>query len=338
MSLSLEKENKMAINLLNIEPHKVSKDLSGYITYIYGAPKTGKTTLAVQMPKTLLCAFEKGYNALPGVMAVDILTWGDMKQVLRELKKPEVKATYDSVVIDTVDVAADYCQKYICNQLGIENMGDGGWGTNSWKKFRDEFNDVFRTLTQLGYAVFFLGHHTEQTIKDSDGNDKMIIRPALSPKSVKQTVEGMADIYGYAHQVAGKSMSRLTLRCPDDSITCGGRFKYIASEIEMTYDELVKAIHEAIDKEAAEHDNKFVTDERESVPKTEELNFTSLMEEFQTIVGELMTKDASTYGPKITKIIEKYLGKGHKIADANEDQVEMINLIIMDIKDELVNA
>ena len=29
------------------KPHKVSKDLSGYITYIYGAPKTGKTTLAV---------------------------------------------------------------------------------------------------------------------------------------------------------------------------------------------------------------------------------------------------------------------------------------------------
>ncbi len=29
----------MAINLLAIQPHKVSKDLSGYITFIYGAPK-----------------------------------------------------------------------------------------------------------------------------------------------------------------------------------------------------------------------------------------------------------------------------------------------------------
>lgn len=36
----------MAINLLDLKPHKVSRDLSGYITYIYGAPKTGKTTLA----------------------------------------------------------------------------------------------------------------------------------------------------------------------------------------------------------------------------------------------------------------------------------------------------
>ena len=29
----------MAINLLTIQPHQVSRDLSGYITYLYGAPK-----------------------------------------------------------------------------------------------------------------------------------------------------------------------------------------------------------------------------------------------------------------------------------------------------------
>ena len=39
----------MAIDLLSLKPHKVSRDLSGYITYIYGAPKCGKTTLATQM-------------------------------------------------------------------------------------------------------------------------------------------------------------------------------------------------------------------------------------------------------------------------------------------------
>ena len=30
----------MAINLMALQPHKVSRDLSGYITYIYGRPKT----------------------------------------------------------------------------------------------------------------------------------------------------------------------------------------------------------------------------------------------------------------------------------------------------------
>ena len=36
----------MGFNLLELIPHKVSRDLSGYITYVYGRPKTGKTTLA----------------------------------------------------------------------------------------------------------------------------------------------------------------------------------------------------------------------------------------------------------------------------------------------------
>ena len=62
----------MAINLLELKPHKISRDLSGYITYIYGAAKVGKTSLGAEMPKPLLLAFERGYNALAGIIAQDI--------------------------------------------------------------------------------------------------------------------------------------------------------------------------------------------------------------------------------------------------------------------------
>lgn len=93
----------MAINLLALQPHKVSRDLSGYITFIYGRPKTGKTTLASQAEKALLLATEKGYNAIPGIIAQDITSWGEIKQVLRELKKPEVQETFKTVIVDTVE-------------------------------------------------------------------------------------------------------------------------------------------------------------------------------------------------------------------------------------------
>ena len=92
----------MAINLTTLKPNVVSRDLSGYITFLYGAPKVGKTTLATQMPKALLLAFEPGYHALPGVIAQDITSWSEMRQVLRELKKPEVKEMFQSVIVDTV--------------------------------------------------------------------------------------------------------------------------------------------------------------------------------------------------------------------------------------------
>ena len=37
----------MGIDLMALQPHKVSRDLSGYITYVYGAEKSGKTTFAL---------------------------------------------------------------------------------------------------------------------------------------------------------------------------------------------------------------------------------------------------------------------------------------------------
>ena len=67
----------MAIDLLALTPHKVSRDLSGYITFIYGPAKSGKTTFGSKMPGALLLAFERGYNALPGVVAQDITTRGE---------------------------------------------------------------------------------------------------------------------------------------------------------------------------------------------------------------------------------------------------------------------
>jgi hypothetical protein len=48
------------INLKGLKPHKVSRDLSGYITYIYGPGGAGKTTFGSQMPSPLLLAFERG--------------------------------------------------------------------------------------------------------------------------------------------------------------------------------------------------------------------------------------------------------------------------------------
>ena len=129
----------MAIDLLSLKPHKVSRDLSGYITYIYGQGGAGKTTFGSETPKPLLLAFEKGYNAIPGIIAQDISTWGELKQVLRDLKKPEVKQLFSTIIIDTVDIASQLCEKYLCNQLGIENIGDGGWAVNGWAKVKKEW-------------------------------------------------------------------------------------------------------------------------------------------------------------------------------------------------------
>ena len=327
----------MAINLLNIEPHKVSRDLSGYITFLYGPAKCGKTTFGTKMPGHLLLAFERGYNALPGVMAQDITSWGEMKQVMRELKKPEVKATFKSIIVDTADIAADMCQKYICNQLSIENIGDGGWTTNGWAKYKKEFEETFRTLAQLGYAVVFISHDKEKTIKPQNGTEYQQVTSSMQ-SSALAIIENMCDIIGYAHpkvMMDGTQRVVLTLRSGDNSVRCGCRFKYITNEIDFTYEALTKALNDAIDKEASETNGQFVTEERLMPTILKEYDYDALMTEFQKLVGEIMAKNQSN-ASKITMIVEKYLGKNKKVSDTMPDQAELISLIVEEMREDLL--
>ena len=50
----------MAIDIFNIKPTTISRDLKGKYVLVYGMPKSGKTSLAADFPKNLLLAFEKG--------------------------------------------------------------------------------------------------------------------------------------------------------------------------------------------------------------------------------------------------------------------------------------
>ena len=179
-----------SINLLAIQPHKVSRDLSGYITYVYGAGKTGKTTLASQMDRSLLIAWQKGYNAIPGIMAQDAKSWADMKMILRELKKQEVQDTFKCIVIDTIDIAAAACEKYVCSQEGVDSLGAIPWG-QGWTRVKKELEEVFRTITQLGYALFFISHAKDKVFKREDGTEYNQIVPTLS-NSYNEIIKDMA--------------------------------------------------------------------------------------------------------------------------------------------------
>ena len=327
----------MAINLLDIKPHKISRDLSGYITLLYGPAKVGKTTFGIQMPKHLLLAFERGYNALPGAMVMDVQSWAIFKQITRELKKPEVKETYQSLIIDTVDYAADMCQKYVCNQLGIENIGDGGWANNGWAKYKKEFENTFRELTQLGYAIVFISHDKEKTIKLQNAPEYQQICSTLQTSALT-VVENMCDIIAYAHPVSdihGGFKRVLTLRSNDNSIRCGCRFRYIASEIDFSYEALEKALNDAIDKEAQMTSKDYVTSEKPAIIEEQTYDFDALVHEFNELVDRLMTANQSN-AVKIIAIVDRYLGKNKKVADATPAQAELIALIVDEIKTNLM--
>lgn len=335
------------INLLDITPHQVSRDLRGYSVFFYGEPKSGKTTIATKFPRHLLLAFEKGYNAIPGAMAQPINSWGDFRKILKQLKDPAVKKKFETIIIDTADIAYDYCEKYICANA---KRADGGFGVDSvadisfgkgYTMVAHEFDECLRSIVQMDYGLVLISHSVDKTFKDETGAEFNQIVPTLGNKP-RNIVSRMCDIIGYSRGVQdaeGNTSTKLFMRGTPRYVA-GSRFKYTPDFIDFSYSDLVKAIGEAIDKQMEEDGSEYFTDERANVYKTTmiELNFDELMDTFNQLVGHIMEgasdEEFATYWqPRIVQITDKYLGKGMKVSQCSRDQVEALDLIVSDLKD-----
>lgn len=321
--------------LTSLKPHVVSRDLRGYSVLFYGTPKTGKTTTAAQFPGAVIFAFEKGYSAIPGVMAQPINSWNEFRRLLVELKEEETKKMFQTVVIDTADIAYDYCVDYICNDNGVDNIGDLPFG-KGYGLVEKEFDTCLRKIIQMDYGLILISHSTERTEKNEQGEEYSRLEPTLDKRG-RKICERTCDIIGFSHEVTSKETglpeTRLFLR-GTPRFVAGSRFKYIPDSIVFSYDNLVNAIGDAIDKEAAEHDNKFVTNERQNEYKEHELEmpkFSDMKAEAEVLFGELMGKDAGNR-LKISKIITEYLGVGKQFKETTEADAEKVWLIIQELR------
>lgn len=294
----------------------------------------GKTTLAKDM-KALILAFEDGTRAMSGAYRQIMQSWGDIKSIARYCKDPAFKKRYSAIAVDTIDIAASLCEKYICQQANVDTIGKIPYG-GGWSKFKKEFEETFRIIANEGYAVLFISHYKEKTITKPDGTEYVKTVPSVSD-TINSIVMNMSDIIGYAYQDDEDETKRwLVLRGGKD-ITAGTRFPYMASKIPFGYTELVKALNEAIDAEVANNGEDAVTDKKmDAIFMDIEYNYEELMDEFQEIVGTLMAKDQTYYAPRIKQITEHTLGKGMKVSEATIDQAELIFNINKEIKETLL--
>ena len=198
---------------------------------------------------------------------------------------------------------------------------------------KKEWEAVFREISMMGYALVFISHSKDKTFTRKDGTQYNQIVPSCST-AYNEIIRNMSDIQAYI-DINGNTRT-LILRSPDDSVECKCRFSQIQAEIPFSYDDLVKALYEAIDAEANLKGKDMVVEAREKTPEPATYDYDALMSEFETLAGELMTKDQGFYGPRITQIIEKYLGKGKKVSQTTIDQAELVYLIIDEIKNELL--
>ena len=288
--------------------------------------------MACQFPKNLLCAFEKGYNAIAGVRPIDITKWSDFKLVLRQLEKPEARQMYDTVTLDTIGIAWEMCEQFICAQNGVQKIADIPWG-GGYSACKKEFESCLRKITQLGFGLVIIAHVDKRIEKRADDDEVEILGPAI-PKRAYEIVNQLVDIIGYIDVTWDEegSSERWLYTRKTPTVMAGSRFKYLAPKIKFGYNELVSAISDAIDK-SEKLDGAVVVDTIEQVIE-EKLDYKAIREEASMLWKTLVERDPEN-APIILKKVEMIFGRPMKLSEITEDQVDLFNLVVLDMKDML---
>ena len=155
----------MLPNLCDIQPNRISSNLKGKVFWFHGEPGTWKTTVASKFPKAFIAGFEIGYQFIDGVYALPMGGWSDMKDLYRQLKLPQVKEKFDTIIFDTISGGASMCYKYALGQLGINDPAEAGWG-QGWRKIKDEWK-LIQEIVKLGYCIVFISHSKETEVTDA---------------------------------------------------------------------------------------------------------------------------------------------------------------------------
>lgn len=164
------------MDLTQVEEQKISKDLTTYTNLIYGPPKAGKSTFEYELygKEAIFARTEKGSKLIAGLMGQDIGSWSDFMKFKKQLKRPEVKALYKVVVIDTADNLWKYLEKYVKDKYTVDNIKDanGGYGAG-FRELSEQFFLALQEIEMMGYTLAFISHSTTKTEKLPDGKTEV---------------------------------------------------------------------------------------------------------------------------------------------------------------------
>ena len=160
----------MAFNLETLEKRKPLVDLNEYNFTFYGGAGQGKTTTASYFfDDPIFFAWERGQNAVEAYV-IDMYSWKDLIQFIRQatkMKKNGKDFPFKNIIIDTVDIMRDECEKHVCMENGWDSPADGNMGAG-WAEVRREFEDRLKDLEMLGFKYHFIAHDKTQHIERKD--------------------------------------------------------------------------------------------------------------------------------------------------------------------------
>ncbi len=166
-------------NLLDLQPNKVSVDLTQYSMIWMGDTGVGKTTTMMKFLKELtpekepfFLEFENRFENIPGIMATKINTMSDFMSVIGQLNNPALKEKFSCIIVDTLDKYEEFCERYVTQNRDAEILKDVGAFGEGTQRYRASLRHI-GTIQSLGYPVHEIAQsaHSKdfETKKESDG-------------------------------------------------------------------------------------------------------------------------------------------------------------------------
>lgn len=298
-----------------------------------------KTTNACKFPKPILLGFEKGYGFLDGIIAQPINSWKEALEVKKQLLKDAESAEkenrdtiFKSVIVDTIDIAYDLCEKYIVDKEGVDYL-DETEKMRGYRALSREYDKFFQEIVKAGYTLICISHATTKQIKENgEKYDKTI--PTVPDRGFL-VVSRLVDVCAYASYESdeqGNIHSMLTLR-GNKHLEAGSRSPYMSEKIPFTYEALRDDMARAIDMQK-ENGATVVNEEvnlfKDNEDKSEKVDFDDLVAEIGKHAKALYAAEKTN---DYKKIVAEYLGKGKNVKDCDESQTDMLLLILDDLKD-----
>lgn len=225
--------------------------------WLYGAPFSGKTTLANKFPDPLMLNTDGNikfvdapFIAIKNVVEVEgritktTLAWEVFKDVISELEKKQ--NDFKTIVVDLLEDLYEHCRLYMYEKLGISHESDDSF--RAWDKVRTEFLSTLKRLMNLDYDNIILISHEDlsRDITKKAGEKITAIKPNIADKLANK-IAGMVDLV--ARVVAEDNARTLSIK-PSDVVFGGGRLSVSETEIPLEYDALM-AIYKDVNESAS---------------------------------------------------------------------------------------
>ena len=318
------------VDILNIQPNKVNATLKGKFLLIYGKNKVGKTTFCTkELPKPLLCAFERGYAAIPGVKAIDIQKWTQFKQVVKQLDTPQAKEMYETVIIDTVDIMASLCESYVCQQAGVTALSEVPFG-KLYGEYSKELTNILRKITMMGYGLAFIAQEDIKIVKNDKGEEIEKLQPMLDKRALK-VVNALVDFILYigSEWDENGNNQRYFYTRNTPFITAGSRFGEMAPKIPFSYKALIDEVQKAMEKNTAENPSLLIDEEIEYKEETKR-PFRETMAEAGQVWAQF--PKSQEWNERKMAVVQEYFGQPIKLSTAVESQQDLVESVIQDLK------